>query len=272
MKGTQSMIGRVWTAALALFLLCSGAGSAAAQVGPQGQDGKAVIWTALKVEQSLSEKWNYATIIGYSRRSGFESLDAFSQFGLWCLRQEATLRINPRLRFSAGAFYSQIGMAGEEQAAPDYLHEVRLYPRLYYDIPVGRAKLALQFRTDFRVFIPDSRATDRSRYQSRQRLSAQLSVPFDQAQKVLLSLSAEALAAEDFSWDSRDDRYEGGSWQFRETRHWAFIRLQVSPKAWLDLGHMTQLRFPMAAAGDSLWSGYLAFGLLVKDPFTRERR
>lgn len=264
------MIGLIGTAALALFLLCTGVG-AAAQVGPQGQDGKAVIWTALKVEQSLSKKWSYATILGYSRRSDFENFDAFTHFGLWCLRQEVTLRINPRLRFSPGAFYSQIGLAGQEPSAPDYMHEVRFYPRLYYDLPVGRAKLAFQFRTDFRVFIPDSRTTERSSLQFRQRLSSQLSVPLEESQKILLSLSAEVLAAQDFSWDDRDGRYEGGFWRFRETRHWVFIRLQVSPKAWLDLGHMTQLRFPMAAAGDRLWSGYLAFGLLVKDPFTREK-
>ena len=250
---------------------CGGIYSATAQVSPQSQDGKAVLWAVLQADISLSKQWNSSTIFGYSRRSFIGNFAAYENFGLWCLRQEFARPLSKRFRITLGAFYSQIGTAGDESSESHYLHEIRFYPKLYYDLTFGRSVLTFQFRTDLRYFFPDVRTTEASYYQSRQRLSAQITAPLSPDKRRILVLNSELLASADYA-ETDDGRFGWRPYRFRDVRLRAFFRVQTGRNVWLDFGHMTQLRLPFATAKEKLWSGYLAVGLLVKNPFTKHKQ
>ncbi|MBX3102899.1 MAG: DUF2490 domain-containing protein, partial [Bacteroidetes bacterium] len=123
-----------------------------AQVGPQGQQGKWVTWSALQLDQPLDSSWTWSTVIAYSRRSDLAPSAPFSAFGVFCLRQEFSTRLHPRVRLSLGAFYSSIGTHGFEDPHPAYENEIRVYPRVYYDLVRAKWRLSAQLRLDMRHF------------------------------------------------------------------------------------------------------------------------
>lgn len=222
-------------AILFLFLLL--ARVAGAQIAAQGQGGKFVFWNAVGIDQSLG-RFTLHSVLGYSRNSGLGSYNPFRQPGVFTLRQEVDYPVSQHLKAALGIMYSERFYDDEDH--PDYINEIRLYPRIIHSFKAGRISFSQYLRGDFRWFFRPHFYEWHKPMEIRARYQMKVNIPLDKKERNSLVIMSEILAATDQVIEN-NDRKVFGKFHFTENRTSTYYRHHIpQPDMFLDLGIMHQ--------------------------------
>jgi hypothetical protein len=209
----------------------------AAQISAQGQGGKDVIWLAAGIDQKIGKRWTNKNVIAYSRHSGLSNWEAIERLGIWTVREEVYYSLSKHFKIAQGVFYAG-GYYDTEQ--PNYLNEVRLYPKLYHEFSFKKVKFSHYLRTDFRFFSePGFKPYDKP-LEIRNRYLMKVTVPLDgQAKNYFIGMT-ELFFATDEKREENESAYFT-AYQFTENRSSFYFRHHISNlNAFIDAGVMLQ--------------------------------
>ena len=239
-----------------------------AQISAQGQGGKDVVWLALGVEQHIGNRWTNKNVVAYSRHSALNDWDITEQSGVFTIREELDYRLSKHFKISQGLFYAGRGYYDSEH--PEYINEIRVYPKIYHEFAVKQVKFSQYLRTDIRFFSePGFKAYDKP-LEIRNRYLMKASLPLDRANKNYL------VAMTEFFFATDEKREQDGStyftaYQFTENRSSFYFRHQLSKwKAFLDAGVMLQT-WKDNSVGRFRETYILQIDLIVINPFSRRK-
>lgn len=208
-----------------------------AQITAQGQGGKFVFWNAVGFDQQIG-RFTLHSVLGYSRNSGLNSYNPFRQPGIFTVRQEADYRISKKFSTSLGLMYSE--RFYEDDTHPDYINEIRLYPRITHHFRAGRLRFSQYLRTDFRWFFRPHFYDWHKPMEIRTRYRMKMNVPLDKKERNSLVVMTELLAATDEEKEA-DGRKVFGKFLFTENRTSVYYRHHIpKPDMYLDFGIMNQ--------------------------------
>lgn len=242
------------------------------QTGPQGLDGKYVLWMSIQAEQRIGSGWTSSTALAYARRSSFKTpnpSEAVRYFACWNFQQEFTKQIGKKIRLNAGALYLPVGTEGQKKRYPAYyIHEFRLSPRFLYDLFSGKkGKLTIQEGNDFRFFVSSGLPNQETAFGIRQRLALILNVPLAPKDQIVFLSSAEALAGTRRNVAPKTTTSGWMPYNVTEMRIRLYLRFKLQNNLFLDVGHMGRLLFPFRADNPKVWSDYVGIGLVIRDLF-----
>lgn len=210
-----------------------------AQITAQGQGGKTVFWQAIGIEQSIGKRFTNKNIIGYSRKSAIDSWNPFEFSGIFTVREELEYKFSKHFKISNGIFYAQRFYDDAEH--PDYINEVRFYPKVYHQFNAKRIKFSQYLRMDFRYFTAPRFRTWHKPFEYRLRYLMKMTVPIDKKDRNFMVFMTEFLAATDEEvYD--DGRKSFTQFHFTENRSSIFYRHHIpQPDMFFDIGIMNQI-------------------------------
>lgn len=224
---------------LLLFLFATTALGLRAQITAQGQGGKVVFWNAIGIEQKIAPRWTNKNVIAYSRHSRMDSWNPFELSGVFTVREELEYRISKSFKASMGTFYAQRSYA--DSGHPDFLNEIRFYPRIYHEFHAGRIRFSQYLRTDLRLFTGPGFTRWHKPFEFRPRYLMKMTVPLDKKQRNFLVFITEFLAATDEEV-APDGRKTFTRFNLTENRSSVFYRHHIpQPDMFFDIGVMNQL-------------------------------
>lgn len=219
--------------------LCLWGGFARAQITAQGQGGRVVLWHAVGLEQQIGKRWTNKNVLGYSRRSAADSWNPVQLPGIFTVREELEYRISSKFKASMGVFYAQRGYA--DSLHPDFLNEVRFYPRIYHRFHARRIQFSQYLRGDFRLFTAPGFKPWHKPFEFRARYLMKMTVPVHKNDRHFLVFITEFLAATDEETEP-DGRKKFTRFNFTENRTSVFYRHHIpKPDMYFDIGVMHQL-------------------------------
>lgn len=210
-----------------------------AQITAQGQGGKLVFWNALALEQSIGERFVNKNTIAYSRKSTMESWNPFRLPGIFTVREELEYKISRRFKTATGIFYAQHFY--DDASHPDFINEIRIYPKIYHQFKLNRIGFSQYFRTDFRFFFSPGFHRWHKPFEFRTRYLMKMLVPLDKKERNYMVFITEFLAATDENV-ADNGRKTFTRFRFTENRSSVFFRHHIpNPNMFLDIGIMNQM-------------------------------
>lgn len=237
--------------------------TAHAQLSPPGLGNTHdAFWSAVGVQQKITEKTTSMTYFGEGRISGPDSNDLMQEQSILVLNEEIYHTLSPKWTYSYALSYRRQdeynSISPYELQDPAIQQEFRVYGRLSNTIAMGAVKWKNTIREEARKFYTPDFDNPEDIFQLRTRLKTQLSVSLDKQNK--LTGSAEAL------FSVGDETNEGwGSYGYKESRFcFYYSYAPQSLPVTFDVGYMNDL---MGYGHDVSDANYLAFDIIVKDPF-----
>lgn len=210
-----------------------------AQITAQGQGGKTVLWHAVGLEQQLGKRWVNKNVLAYSRRSNMDSWNPVQLAGVFTVREELEYRISKKFKASVGVFYAQRGYA--DSAHPEFLNELRFYPRIYHQFQAKRIRFSQYLRTDLRLFTAPGFKAWHKPFEFRLRYLMKMTVPVHKNNRHFMVFITEFLAATDEEVEP-DGRKRFTRFNFTENRSSVFYRHHIPrPDMYFDIGVMNQM-------------------------------
>lgn len=209
-----------------------------AQIPAQGQGGKDVIWLATGLEQKIGKRWINKSAIAYSRHSGLNDWNATKEAGIFTVREEIVYRLSNKYKLSQGVFYAKRVYHDAEH--PNYVNEIRLYPKIYHEFKWHKSTFSQYIRTDIRFFSsPGFKAYDKP-LEIRNRYLIKGTIPLGQSHQNYLIGMTEFFFATDKKIN-KDGSVNFTSYQFTENRSSIYFRHRLNNlKAFFDVGIMFQ--------------------------------
>jgi len=209
------------------------------QITAQGQGGKTVLWHAVGLEQQIGSKLTNKNVIGYSRKSSMDSWNMVELPGIFTIREELDYKFAKHFKFSQGVFYAQ--RFYDDDSHPDFLNEIRVYPKIYHTFNYKKIKFSQYFRTDFRFFSGPKFTRWHKPFEFRTRYLMKMTVPLDKKERNFMVFITEFLAATDKEIEA-DGRKTFTKFHFTENRSSIFYRHHIpNPDMFFDIGIMNQM-------------------------------
>ncbi len=239
-----------------------------AQISAQGQGGKDVVWLAFGIEQQLGKRWVNKNAIAYSRHSRLNDWDATEQSGVFTVREELVYRLSKHVKISQGIFYAERNYYDAEH--PEYINEIRFYPKVYHEFNIQQIKFSHYLRTDFRLFSEPGFKPYNKPLEIRNRYLMKVALPLDAEHKNYLVGMTEFFFATDEKRE-QDGSTHFTSYQFTENRSSAYFRHHFTkPDAFFDAGVMIQTW--KDATRESFRETYLLqIDFILINPFSRKK-
>ena len=198
-----------------------------------------MFWNAVGLEQKIGKRFTNKNILAYSRRSRMDSWNPFELAGIFTVREELEYRISKKFKVNMGVFYAQRGYA--DSLHPDFLNEVRFYPKIYHQFQVKRIKFSQYLRTDLRLFAAPGFRPWHKPFEFRARYLLKMTVPLDKKERNFMVFITEFLAATDEE-KGVDGRKTFTRFNFTENRSSVFYRHHIpQPDMFFDIGIMNQM-------------------------------
>lgn len=239
-----------------------------AQISAQGQGGKDVIWLAVGIEQKIGKRWTNKNTLAYSRHSELYNWDATQRGGIFTLREELVYRLSKKLKISQGVLYAERSYYDTEH--PDYINEIRWYPKVYHEFSIRQMSFSHYLRTDIRFFSEPGFKPYNKPLEIRNRYLMKMSIPLEAEHKNFLVGMTEFFFATD------EEREKGASqhftdYQFTENRSSLYFRHHIQkPDAFFDAGVMVQT-WKDAAIGAFRETYILQLDFILINPFGQKK-
>jgi hypothetical protein len=239
--------------------------NANAQLSPPGLgDTHDAFWSAIGVQQKISEKTTSMTYVGEGRISGPNDNDMMKEQSILVLNEEMYHAINPSWKYSYALSYRRQDLYGDNTAYevkhPEIQQEFRVYGRLSNSRTLGRMKWKNTLRQEVRKFYTPDFDNPEDVMQLRTRLKTQLTLQLGSTNENHITGSAEAL------FSISDETNAGwGSFGYKESRFCLYY--SYAPKSLpvtFDVGYMNDL---MGYGHDVADASYLAFDIILENPF-----
>ena len=239
-----------------------------AQISAQGQGGKDVIWLAAGVEQQIGKRWTNKNAVAYSRHSGLNDWNATEQGGIFTVREELSYRLSKHFKISQGVFYAERSYYDAEH--PEYINEVRFYPKVYHEFEIKKVKFSQYLRTDIRLFSGPGFQSYNKPLEIRNRYLMKVTLPLDHDDKNNLVGMTELFFATDEKRE-KDGSTHFTAYQFTENRTSFYFRHHIEkPNAFFDAGIMVQT-WKDEALGRFRETYILQIDLILINPFARKK-
>ncbi|MDO1449425.1 DUF2490 domain-containing protein [Rhodocytophaga aerolata] len=240
---------------------------AQAQVTSPGQGGKAVVWTALEVQQQLNKRWTSYTTIGIGRHSHLTDYAVIEQQGTFTLRQGMAYKLSRHFTFSLTAMYGN--RAYYEESLPPYQQEIRLYPKLSHSFKRGNFSFSQALRLDIRRFYQPDWSSWKDPLELRPRYQGKATLPLSGNKTNSLIVLTEVMGS------AKGAGKQAGftlwpdmkPFHFTENRTSLYFRHHLSRLNWdLDLGLMHQ--YWRLHEHTFISTMHVAVDLIIKNPFS----
>lgn len=237
------------------------------QISPPGlDDTNLAFWSALAMNQKLSDWWNVSVFVGESRQSEPDNLALVKKQAMYVINEETMFNFNKTMSLSACASYRvQNRYEAEKPYGPDdpeTKNEQRYYLRFYIRERIGKTKLTFSLRPELRRFSStNNHAWKPIDEEMRFRLKGQVSIPLNNPSNQFM-ISNETLSATDH--EIIEDTKHWTPYAFTEDRVGTFYR-HIFSNVITDIGVMQQIK------RDGQYNIQLAFDLILTNPFDQKR-
>lgn len=210
-----------------------------AQITAQGQGGKTVFWNAVGIEQKIGKRFVNKNVMAYSRHSRMDSWNPFEISGVFTVREELEYRFAPAFKLSMGVLYAE--RFYDDSFHPEFINEIRFYPRIYHQFNAKRLRFSQYLRTDLRLFSGPRFTAWHKPFEFRARYLMKMTVPLDRKERNFMVFITEFLAATDEEVQD-DGRKTFTRFNFTENRSSVFYRHHIpQPDMFFDIGIMNQM-------------------------------
>ena len=238
--------------------------AATAQLSPPGMgETKEAYWSAIGLNQKLTEKDNSITYVGVGRISGIQEDGVMNKPSIFVVNEEVYHKLSTHLKYSGALSYRRQheydagpGIAGTDEIKQEF----RVYGRLQYGLEIASVKWNNTLREEARKFYADDFSDVENGFQLRTRLKTQVVIPLDHESHNTILWSAEAL----FSAAS-DSHHGWDGMGYKESRFCLYYSLSpANIPVTFDIGYMNDL---MGHGSQMADANYLAMDIIVKDLF-----
>lgn len=252
-----------------------------AQIGAEAQGGKLTMWTAIGVDQELSEKWTSVTDFGYGRHSDPDNYDLTKRLGLNVFTQDFVFKPHEHWGyvFSFGYwrrnFYADDEPFDARITPYSFRNEIRPYQKVFYTHYIHSIKVTHLLRTDNRFYY-NQNFNDQwpTPFEFRLRYMETWRFPLTANKKNWFIAIDEVLSAID-NYSKTTRALSGKKWspyQFTENRLSAYYRRTLGDKKIdLDFGVMHQYWRDKPGVNTFNVSYNLMFDIIIYDPFGKKK-
>jgi hypothetical protein len=259
-----------------LFLLISRE-QGFSQIGAEAQGGKVSLWTALGIDQKISERWLSVTDMGYGRHSDPNNSAFLKRQGLNVLTQDFIYKANKHWSFSVSMGYWRRNVYDDNlpydarNYPQQFRNEVRPYQKTYYHHAVKNMKVTHVLRTDYRFYFDQTfnhrwptPFEFRARYLQSWKISLtkdkkNFIIPIDEVLTGVDKYSATVAQQKNSKWSP---------YQFTENRLSLYYRRSLfEQKIDIDIGMMYQYWRDKPGVSTFNISYNIMFDIIIKEPF-----
>ncbi|HKC68693.1 MAG TPA: DUF2490 domain-containing protein [Bacteroidia bacterium] len=247
------------------------------QIGAEAQGGKASLWTALGIDQKITERWLSVTDVGYGRHSDPNNNTFLKRQGLNVLTQDFIYKANKHWDFSVSIgywrrdFYDNSPPYDMRSSPQQYRNEIRPYQKTYYHHSIKNITITHIIRTDYRFYYDQTFIYRWSTpFEFRARYLQSWKIPLTKNKKNFIIPIDEVLTAID-KYSATIAQQKNTKWspcQFTENRLSLYYRRSFfEQKMDIDIGVMYQYWRDRPGESTFNTSYNIMFDLIIKEPF-----